>query len=185
MDPSGGGSSGGWTLTIQGGNFLPGAQVALGGLTLTSGLVVSGNQITVANMPPLSAGTVAVQVINGPGLLSNAVDLVIAGPVLAPTPLGPLAILDAAFMPNPAGPGPVQLRFKLGAPASRLRLRLYGRALVLFRDETVSGAWSAGWQSLSLDLDGLPAGLCFATLEAEDATRHSLPLAPLRLFILR
>lgn len=103
----------------------------------------------------------------------------------AAAPTGPLLILQAVVMPNPMLGSQAQLRLKLGAPASRLRVRLYSPAWVLMQDIDRSGAWPQGWVSLPLDISALPAGLCYASVRASDADRQSLPLAPLRLVRLR
>lgn len=78
-----------------------------------------------------------------------------------------------------------QIRFQLGAAASGLRLRFYSPAWVLMAESRHDGAWQAGWNSLSADIEALPAGLCYAVLQADDGRRQSLPRPPLRLYRLR
>jgi hypothetical protein len=78
-----------------------------------------------------------------------------------------------------------QLRFKLSGPAQRVRVRIYLPSMVLASHSEHEAAFQAGWNSASLDLQGLPAGLFYAVLEAEDGRRQSLPRPPMRLYRLR
>jgi endoglucanase len=102
-----------------------------------------------------------------------------------PASTGPLAIEEAHWHPHPVR-GPVaQLRFKLSGPAERLRIRVYLPSMALaLRSETVAPL-HRGWNSLSMDLGGLPAGLCYVVLDAEQGKRQSLPRAPLRLYLVK
>ena len=73
-----------------------------------------------------------------------------------------------------------ELRFKLSGPAERLRVRLYSVAWVLMDSQDLAGNWQPGWNRASLDLQALPAGLCYLQAEAVQGARRSPERRPSR-----
>jgi hypothetical protein len=105
-----------------------------------------------------------------------------ATPTLGPTlpGAGELRIVQAAAVPNP---DPTELRVLLAGACDSLRVRLYSPAYVLLADWR-SGPLPAGWSGVPLP-SGLPHGLIYAELKAEQGGRQSPAVAPLRLYRLR
>lgn len=103
----------------------------------------------------------------------------VASATASPEPSGPLAILGQVPLPNP---NPVELRVLLGSAAESLRARYYSPAMI-FLAEQASGPRPQGWSTIAVPA-GLPPGLVYAVLEARQGERHSLPVAPLRLYFI-
>lgn len=179
LDPAGSSSDGGWTLDIHGSGFAPGAQVLIDGSVVAATYVNSG-QFTLS-APPLSPGIHAVQVLNAPGLASNSKDLAVE------QDSGPLHVDEAVPMPNPVTglPRPILFKVKLDGRASRIRVRIYGRAMAVAGEAEVPGQWLPGWNAVPVPLPDLGPGTWFFSIEAQEGERKSLRRPPGRLVVLR
>jgi hypothetical protein len=78
-------------------------------------------------------------------------------------------------VPNP---NPKALAIDLAGPADSIEIRLYSRAMVLMRQEKLSGSWQAGWNDVPLPsswLNGLANGHYYFYVRASDAGREGKP----------
>jgi hypothetical protein len=162
----------GVTLTVQGSNFAPGAQVVINGSAYAA-TWASPTSLTLL-VPSLAAGSHSL-IVRNPDSSESAAGpaLVIAGPAptATPDPAGPLVIEAAVPFPNP---DPRSIRIKLAGPADRVTLKVYTVAWVLAA-QVESGPLKAGWNSIPLpaELAGAPSGLYYLALQAQAGERRS------------
>jgi hypothetical protein len=162
----------GVTLTVQGSNFAPGAQVVINGSAYAANWA-SPTSLSLL-VPNLPAGSHSLTVRNPDGSESAAGPaLVIAGPApsATPDPAGPLVIERAVPFPNP---GPRSIAIQLAGPAQRVTLKVYTSAWVLVGAHE-SGPLAKGWVRLPLPeaLSQAPWGLYYFAVQAEHDGRTS------------
>jgi hypothetical protein len=175
LDPASATAGQALTLTVQGSQFLSGAQVLVDGVAYAA-IFVSGAELRVS-LPALAAATYSISVLN-PGAVpsSNSASLMLAGPAATATPSqdGPLVIEQAAPWPNP---NPQWLALKLAGPAERVTLKVYTPSWALL-GQVQMGPLAKGWRRLPLpsELASAPRGLYYFYAVAEDQGRRSAPL---------
>jgi hypothetical protein len=172
-------------LTVQGSQFVNGAQVVIDGSVYAASYISATElQLTVPSLP---TGTLPVLVRN-PGNIdsSNSANVVISGPAATATPTpgvaGPLQVLEAVFHPHPIRGPHLNLRFKLDGAAERVRLRLYSPAMVLGAELEAEAAFTVGWNQAQFSVPALASGLWFCVVQAQQGSRQSLRAPPLRLY---
>jgi hypothetical protein len=161
----------GVTLTVQGSNFAPGAQVVING-TPYAATWVSPSALTLV-VPALPEGSYSLTVRNPDNSESAAGPaLVIAGlaPTATPEP-GPLVIEAVVPWPNP---NPQAIAVKLSGPAERVTLKVYSVAWVLV-GQTQSGSLAPGWANLDLPAGVEAKGLFYFVVQAQEGRRTAQP----------
>jgi hypothetical protein len=188
--------AGGWTITVNGSNFAPGAQIIFDGVALST--VWGGTSTLTATAPAHAAGSVLVTAQNPGGILATGSgSIIIAGPVATATATnvpggpavdGPLEIEEHRPWPNPISGGSGHVGVKVKGSCDKVSVKVYTPAMVCVGKREVLGSNGAGWVNVELPPEfvlGSANGLYYYVVSVERGKIKGLKPATGRVVLAR
>ena len=189
-------TGGGWTITVTGSNFAPGAQIIFDGVLLPT--TWGGPGTLTATAPAHAAGTVVVTAQNPGGFVATGSgNITIAGPVgtFTATPAstpgpddGTLEIEEHHAWPNPISGGSGHIGVKVKGRSDKITVKVYTDAMVCIGTRVLDGDHASGWVNVDLPeafVAGSSNGLFYYHVSVERGSVKALKNAVGRVVVAR